>query len=262
MKKCHWYIQSNLNSTESAKMVAALSQLEYPHTLFKLIPFSNNLPKLGATDPMILIGSTTLNILAAQSRKYKKGIFFNNNFKPEHYREHYGEDYLNFDMSVYKIKDIPEDLYPSDQNLFVRSNDDSKNISGGTLWFEDLLNIKKNTEAYWSGGDLFTPENEICISSVKNVYNEFRFIVCDKKIIGASQYRPTISPDVPELIKDYALTMAKKWQPHDVFVLDICDTDNGPRVIECNCVNGSGWYSMDYVSVCRELSAYQENRRK
>ncbi len=33
------------------------------------------------------------------------------------------------------------------------------------------------------------------------------------------------------------------FTPHDIFVIDIAETPNGWKVLECGCVNGTGFYT-------------------
>lgn len=258
--KCNWYVQSNLNAIESDKIIKACDGYGINVVPFKVRPFTTSMERINAVSPFILIGSTTLNYKALKSRKYRKGIFFNNNFKPTIYQAGYGDDFLNHDLKRYAIKDINEDLYGLDENVFIRSNDDTKNISGGTCYFKELLDIKLNTETHWVNGDIFTPDSEICIASVKEIYAEYRIIVCNKTIVGCSRYRPSIHYSVPDDVINFANQMINKWEPHDVYVVDICETDAGLKVIECNCVNGSGWYDSNYGEVVYALSKYQEEK--
>ena len=257
---CKWYVQSNLNAIESEKIQKACAILDKEVHLFKVIPFTTRMRRLNAQPPFVLIGSTTLNRNALASRKYRHGVFFNHNFTPQHYARGYGEHFLNHDFVVGKIKDIPPDFTLPMTELFIRSNDDSKQVSGGTCEFQDLLKIKWNTEANWISGDLFTPDTEIFVSSIKEIYSEYRLCVCEGTIVGSSQYRPAIHYSVPQDILEFGREMIKVWQPHDIFVLDICETDSGPKVIECNCINGSGWYHSNYGTIVDALSTYQEKR--
>lgn len=258
-EKCTFYVQANLNAIESARIIKACEGYKIPVKLFKLIPFSNKVPRLSAKEPFILLGSTTLNYNAVKSRKYRHGVFFDSQtFKPEAYEKFYGELYLNHGQKIFKLRDLPTDLYNPDDQVFIRSNDDSKNISGGTCNFSDLLEIQKNTETHWIQGDLFSLDSEICISQTKVIYAEYRLIICEKNIIGKSRYRPSIQYSVPDDILEFAEKAISIWTPHDVFVLDICETDDGLKIVECNCVNGAGWYDSDYSEVVYQLARYQE----
>lgn len=256
-------MQSNLNAIESEKMAKACDGLGISYKLFKLIPFLPHVPRIGAsnTEPFVLIGSTTLNINALKSRKYRRGIWFNKNFAPTCYAKGYGADFLNHDQQVMQIQHVPDNLLDPDTEIFIRSDNDSKQISGGTVFFRELLEIKANTlahhDALWTGGDLFSPQSEIVIASVKNLYAEYRLIVMDQQIIGASMYRPTRHYSVPQDIIEFAKEKIQQWKPHVIHTLDIAETDEGPKVIECNCVNGAGWYEADYGSIIWNLNQWQ-----
>lgn len=256
--ECTFYVQSNLNAIESNKIQAACEGLDIPVVLFKVIPFMDRMPRLSAVEPFVLIGSTTLNRNAFKSRKYRSGVFFNDNFTPEKYKRHWWTNFLNCDMQVFPLKSIPDNLYRCDSEVFFRSNDDSKNISGGTGPFYGLLCIKNNTEAHYLNGDLFHPDSEICIAPLKTIYAEYRVLFCDGEIIGSSRYRPSVHYSVPIDVLEYAKFMQEIWQPHDVFVMDIGETDRGLKIVECNCINGAGWYDADYASIVYALVAHQE----
>lgn len=262
MTICTWFVQSNLNAVEKDKIQYVCEGLGIPCKPFKLKPFMDKMPTLKAssTDPFVLIGSTTLNYNALKSRKYKRGIWFNNNFKPSCYLAGYGANFLNHDQSVYKIKDLPVDLFDKEERVFLRSNDDTKQISGGSVLFKELLEIQENTmsmDSFLAAGDSFNKDSEIVVASLKNIYAEYRLIVLGQEIIGYSRYQPSKHYSVPQDIMDFAKSMLGLWKPHHIHTLDIAETDNGLKVIECNCVNGAGWYDADYSKVVEELTQWQ-----
>jgi hypothetical protein len=260
MTPCTWYIQSNLQRNQADKLSQACDNLGKPYKLFKLIPFDTKMPRLNAQRPFVLMGSTTLNRNAVKSRKYKKGIFFNpRTFKPEQYLKHYRDNFLNADMRIVQIKDLKDTDYELDTELFIRSNDDSKQVAGGTLFFSELLEIQKNSMTeLWTAGDLFTQNSEICIARTKEINEEYRLFIVRGKVIAGSQYRPTIDPFVPIYIKEFAENMANSWTPHDICIMDICGSELGTKIIECNGFNGCGFYAADVEAVVSEISRYQE----
>lgn len=260
---CSWYVQTNLNHNGAEEVFKACERLGKPFYGFKVIPFVTRMPRLNAVMPFVLIGSTFLSRNAEKSSKYRQGIFFNpKTFTPQAYAEHYGSNYLNSDLRVTTLAEISTDDYVLDYELFIRSNNDSKHISGGTLTFAQLLEIKKNAEEaaekYYIGGDLFNQNSQIVLSSMKNVYAEWRLFVIHNQIITGSQYRPYIDELVPDDVFHLAREMIKIWDPHDIFAIDICDTDNGLKVVECNGFNNCGFYKSDVVKLVNEVSEYQE----
>ena len=39
--------------------------------------------------------------------------------------------------------------------------------------------------------------------------------------------------------------MVDLFQLNGAFVIDICDTDKGWKIVECNCINCAGFYDVD-----------------
>ena len=256
-----WCVQTNLSGESFDKISQACQELGNNCVGFKIIPFLDKMPRIGVKGPFVLIGSTTMNRASVKSRKYSQGIFFNpKKFRPTEYARHYGADYFNHDLRVTSLKELDESDYDLNTELFIRVNDDSKQVSGGTVFFSDLLNLKSSTEEHWVGGDIFTPDTEICIASVKPIDAEWRLVIVSGRVVAASRYRPTISADVPREVIDFGNRMAYRWTPHDVCVMDVCASEDQLYVLECNCFNGSGFYAADLKSIITAVSEYQASR--
>lgn len=80
----------------------------------------------------------------------------------------------------------------------------------------------------------------------------------DGEIVSGSQYRPTGDPYLPDALLAFARQVVSLWTPAPVFVLDIARADRDWKIVECNCFNGSGFYTADVRAVVRAVSAYQE----
>ncbi len=106
-------------------------------------------------------------------------------------------------------------------------------------------------------------ENETCVLSfdIANIKRECRFFVVNEVVTG-SHYRinnvticKVISPD--DVIWSIANEYAKLYQPHDVFVMDIAETDDGFKIVEYNCLNASGLYHSDVKKLFTALQDYK-----
>jgi hypothetical protein len=53
------------------------------------------------------------------------------------------------------------------------------------------------------------------------------------------------SKDVDSIYLDYVKDRIEEWTPHDAFVIDVCDTENGIKIVEINTLNSSGFYAAD-----------------
>jgi ATP-grasp domain, R2K clade family 3 len=47
-----------------------------------------------------------------------------------------------------------------------------------------------------------------------------------------------------------------EWQPHEAFVIDVCETSDGLRIVEINTLNAAGFYAGDVqkLALCLEES--------
>jgi hypothetical protein len=50
--------------------------------------------------------------------------------------------------------------------------------------------------------------------------------------------------------------MVDRFQVADAFVIDVCLTDNGWKVIECNCINSAGFYDADIQKIIISLENF------
>lgn len=251
-----WYVQ-RVNEKADTKMEQALLESGTEYEMFSWRPFQTRMPNLKAQGQFVLQGSCSLVQTAWKSKKYKQGIFHDpRKFKPSVYAAQYGAEYLNHDMCLCRLVDLSADMFPAQHEVFLRVNDDGKQIAGGTCQFKELLAIKDNAEQQWIGGDLFGPHSEIMLSSVKPILAEARFVVVNKHVVAGSLYRPYVSADIPDELRKYATKMANHWQPHDVFVLDVCLTDQGPAIVECNGWNSCGFYDSDMGAIVGAVNQY------
>ncbi len=55
------------------------------------------------------------------------------------------------------------------------------------------------------------------------------------------------SPGVFDLFEQdaYVRERVREWQPHEAFVIDVCDTEAGLRIVELNTLNAAGFYAAD-----------------
>ena len=62
--------------------------------------------------------------------------------------------------------------------------------------------------------------------------------------------------DVPEEVVAFAEARAREHAPHPIFVMDVALTDEGYRIIECNCFNGTGFYGHNIERIVEAVSGY------
>ena len=185
----------------------------------------------------------------------KNGIDYNfDNFDQMFYKD-LNLPLLNYDSKYIHYNEIKTSSFEKD--YFIKPSRDLKSFNGGILNSnETLLNYIMRT------GYMKSIEEEIIIiSPIKKIYSEYRFFCIKDRIITGSRYQLNHKLDINSNIPEYVLSAAKEYvklyNPADVFVMDLCDTPNGIKIVEYNCWNCSGLYSVDVSKLVHEVSNFK-----
>ena len=154
---------------------------------------------------------------------------------------------LNWDSRIQRLGDpITEDFF------FARPTGDTKTFKGETygraIW-EFTVN-----HAIHNGAKV---DELIQVSSPKEIMQEIRCFVVKGKVVTASFYK--IGNGVvyrnckDDDILAFAQEMVDEFQPSDAFVIDVCRTDNGLKIVEVNCLNCCGFYDIDEFKLLESL---------
>lgn len=94
----------------------------------------------------------------------------------------------------------------------------------------------------------------IVMAPLKEIIAEYRFVICDGKPITGCQYkrgvidvRVDVEPDCEEM----AMKAAGRYAPSRLFVCDVAQTPDGPKVIEYNSFGSAGFYACDGREIVR-----------
>jgi hypothetical protein len=270
----HYIIQENVFREQHYDMLEkSITKLGLKHTTVRVFPFVDKIVRLEDipdgpfnvddlidfnpdTNNVFCFGAIKLARVAAQ-RAWKPGSMMNQNHDFEVYKEHYRDNLLNWDSKIQKFSD-PVDWFPGETKFF-RPTQDTKTFTGkvfAQVEWEDFVYEQLNN------GHITTlnKDTQIQVSSVKKIYKEIRFWVVNGKIITGSQYRlgnQTIydSNYEPEA-QEFAQSMVDKFQLAEAFVIDVCLTDSGWKVVECGCLNCAGFYKSDLQKMIIALEDY------
>lgn len=255
----NWILQKNITNQGTLnriKNVLLEDQVSFEEV--NIIPFSEEFPAIQNQDKYpIVYGSTTMMINAYRHPFLKKGVFFApNQFNIKNYVDHWGEDMLNADGKLIRFKDV-KGLVKSDQLYFIRPNSDEKEFGGKLLNGAELVKWYNKIERL----DIqqLRPNTELWIAQPKNILKEWRIFVVDEAIISISKYMEKGEADfdgndIPSTLLNYVEQQIRTYQPHDIFVLDVALVDNGYKIIECNCFNGTGFYDHDIEKIIRAIN--------
>ena len=255
-------LQQNLIFDQSLMKVAEASK-DFPREFISIIPFSDDIisnEAIAGTD-YIPYGSCRL-VELANKLNFKGTHFDLSKFNYRTACDH-RDDMLNSDALILDLIKIVDWLknFPDNQEWFIRPSNDLKYFSGEIMTTKEIktfLSDALNCES--SGTYKLDSDTQIVLASPKNIQMEWRYFIIDRKIISGSSYQShgQLIPkreDDPEVLAE-AQTFADKWLPDDCVVMDLALADGELKVIEFNCINGSGFYDHDINAI---FSAWWEH---
>jgi len=268
----HWILQSDLfKQSEWENLTRALERQDVPYSVHKVIPFIGELipPAEPKQDKVICFGSYSMRH-TAKKMGWSPGVYdlFDINFLVQ--KEHWGDEMLNADAQVVAFCDAV-----LDNPTFIRPIDDSKYFTGRVFDPEEWNAWRKSiVEDHHDYGNSLTPDTLVQLCKPKEIYAEYRFWIVNGKPVTWSQYkrgdRVIYSSDVDRDVIKYAHhigcanTLAARnplpWLP-TAFVLDVCETPNGLKVVELNTINSAGFYACDISTLVHELEMCERVRR-
>lgn len=259
----HYLIQENVFKEQHYDMIhKAIHRLGLSHSVVRVFPFVDKIVDLKdikgesynvddlpecvpPTKNVFVFGAIKLARIAAD-RGWSPGSMMNENHDFQVYSKHYKDNLLNYDSEILTLG-TTFDWKPNEVK-FIRPTKDTKSFTGQLFteheWKDTVENYLHNYRS-----ERFNESTEIQVSTPKNIHKEIRCWVVDGKVITASQYRlgNTVLYDdfVEQEAVEYAQSMVDIFQLAEAFVIDVCMTDNGWKIVECGCINCAGFYKSD-----------------
>jgi hypothetical protein len=234
---------------------------EFKHNVYRYV--SDN--DLNTTSDQIIIPHGPIQFINQIKKDYlyEQSEFitdFKNNMSCNDYMSKYPIDwFLNSDSQW-----IPYGILTQrriKENVFIRPNSAYKTFTGFVLNSDDF-DHEINSLNQLSKID---PEELVIISKPKNIIHEFRTVICNREVIAYSLYKwddfhyvsRDIHPDCLELANNVA---KNNYQVSDVYVCDVCLSDDGAKIVELNSWESSGLYGCDLDIIVDKLSLFAINK--
>lgn len=226
------------------------------YEIIRFVPYVHDIEFTTKRKDVWCWGSVSMS-RAAKKYDWTPGSMYNENHDFEVYAKHYGENMLNHDGVIIKIEDpLPENYHA----FFARPTRDTKAFSGKVFmdysWYEWIDEQMKSEEE----NNMFTPDMKVLVAPLKNIQQEVRCWVVNKKVVTASRYRLGGSIlrgiqnyDHETFFIDFAQKMVDIYCPAEAFVIDVCLTNDELKVVEINCVNAAGYYDANMNKLCESL---------
>lgn len=252
----HWILQNNLfNEAAYGVLLETLERFELPYSIHKVIPFVGDLipePDIGHKN-VICMGSYSMRHYSKR-KIWTPGVFDLEPCTFEVQRKKWGTEMLNYDSVVYAFKDANLD-WPE---AFIRPIEDSKVFAGAVFerdafreWQRKVVVLEEDY------GNSLTKDTLIQVTQPKVIFSEYRFWVVMGDIVCGSLYKRgdkvIYSDQVDEVFFSYVRDRIATWMPHAAFVIDVCDTPDGIKIVEINTLNSSGFYACDIPKLVMAL---------
>jgi hypothetical protein len=260
-----WVLESNVFSERCFdEMVDHLQRHEYPFHIVRIIPFSHEL--VGAMPnvkgPCVVYGSLGAQRLAA-SQGWKPGVWTNDDFSSTTYSSKLGEMFLNHGLVRCRFSDVPSKARELDwRTVFIKPDSDAKAFAGTLL---DLVEIDRWVESLRTSGLLAENDFDVVLAQPRSLGREWRTVIVNGRVAAFSLYRQyqrvwtdrSIDPEARAAVE----RAATLFSPADVYVADVCETDDGMKIIEYNTFNSAGLYACDASAVIEAVSAWVESQQ-
>lgn len=211
-------------------------------------------------DILIFYGSLQHSAQISKLPVYPSVFITFDNYECYKYYSKFGEYLLNnkylllgYDDILRNISNIKyyfNNLYEIDK-IFIRSSDGIKSIPGQIVNINEICKLKFD--------NVLT-----LISDVKEITEEYRFVVVDGKLITGCKYldefnMKTLEPYYDKIcdeqdVIDFATKMIDLYQPDKAYTIDICRCDNKLKILEINSFNSASLYGCDLNLVVKNIN--------
>jgi len=272
----YYIVQENLFREEGhAKLINCLEKFDLPYELVNTRPFIKEGDEIELSDGTIkkiyeevefetdrkdvfVFGSLKL---ARLSKKYgwNPGALITENHDYEVYSKQYKENLLNYDSKIVKFNDDFEWKY---DQYFIRPTLDSKVFTGKVFGKDEWLEFRerKLTDGHVT---TLTENTLIQVATPKNITQEVRCWVIDGKIVTQSTYRRGSFLVYDNIVDTDAIEFAQKmvdiFQLAKTFIIDVCLTENGWKIVECGSTSCAGFYDADMQKIVMGIEDSYKN---
>lgn len=258
----HWLVQNSLrDENKFSSLIDNVVKMGQDYTMVDVIPFVGKLVNdvdIGHKNVMCF-GSYSMRLIAKKNG-WLPGIYDIDWFPYQSLIECLGKDVLNHDAVFGKFGSI----VPNSDMFFFRPTHDGKEFAGVLKSAGQLKEWQAKVGKLGENVLSLDVDTEVMCSSIKGIYNEFRYFVVDGRVVTGSQYK--LGKKVIYDKTDEGIDNAQKFvdilndtikQP---YVIDLALTSEGYKVIELNTLNCAGFYASDMQKLVHALIEYEGNK--
>lgn len=256
-----WILQ---DYEDTSKLAEILARVDIPYSMHKVVPFVGDLspkPEIDDPDRVVMFGSYSLRHYA-RDHDLRPGVF---ELRPFLYEKPWKPYLLNGGARTFTVRELGVLALEGEDLWFVRPVDDSKEIAGTVMTSDELteaMNLVNNLlPGEWVKGSL-RPDTLMMISEPQTIQKEWRNWIVEDRLVTSSLYkmgsrvlyREEIDDDAREFV-EWMIALNPNYA--QAYVLDVCRTDEGLRIIETNCMNAAGFYAADLFKLIEAIEGME-----
>lgn len=233
------------------KIFETMNKLDLPYEVVKIDNKGELSIPVSRRNDVFVFGSVRAARLAT-NENWIPGSYYGNNHDFQIYKEFYKENLLNYTSKVQRITHNI-DFLPNEMK-FIRPTRDSKEFQGAVYTKNKWDDVVERISEKYLG---VIPPINIQVNKTQTIYKEARIWIVNGKVITSSYYKFGNTVEWSENVEPEGLEFAQKmvdiYQVAPAFVMDICLTPYGWKIVEINCINCSGFYQGDLQKIVMAL---------
>jgi hypothetical protein len=243
-----YVIQENVFREENYnKIFDVMKRLKLPYEILR-IDVNGDMTKLITKRKDVFVFGSVRAARLSCDMDWEPGSFYGKNHDFYIYKNYYKHHLLNWDSKLQDILD-PIDWLPNEYR-FIRPTKDSKVFNGKLYTKIKWQDTVKMVEEKYFG---VIPPVTIQVAWPRKIYKEARIWIVNGKVVTSSYYKfndnVVYSENVEPEGLEFAQSMVDIYQVAPAFVMDICLTPDGWKIVEINCINCSGFYQGDLQKI-------------
>lgn len=260
-----WLVEDYAHSQDLSPLYATLEAHDVPYDKLPKLSTSGDIRALlgryHERDCVLFYGSLDTAGAIYKKGPWTPGVYYNiDAYNCTSYYPALGKHLLNAEYVMLPFGELErrkEELFAwvgEDRKIFLRPDVGYKTFTGSVIpkvKFEHEIGLMALSPK-------ITERSLVIAARPRPIQQEWRFVVCDGKIVTGSQYmlngvvraEGTYTDDAAA----FAEEMANLYQPERVFVLDVCRSEGEHKVMEVGCFSCAGLYNCDLGEVVEQVS--------
>lgn len=255
----YYLVQSNIYSDpDHHRIFSALEELGLDYEPYELKGDTETVEISTDRKDIFVYGSVKLARLCKVNTDWQPGSFYGGNHLYEVCATHYRENLLNYGISIFQFAE--KITWQPGEEKFIKPYKEAK-IFTGKVFTETEWNDFVHESLAKPKTLMLHAASLVQASKPQTLIKEARLWIVGRTVVAGVYYRfhgdVTFEAEVNSEGIEFAKRMIDVFNVADAFVMDICLTHEGWKIVEVNCINSAGFYpTLNVKALLRALEAY------